>query len=125
MTQIAQRCGARHDYQVLSEQQRALLTSHSIMDNTDGCGWKTVEIKNITEKLDGTLLDILDVHHFLFHRNGPGGSGDYARARIPKFKRALGVTEDPIKLLGSQTYLFQLDGGASVCVEFDSQKDRV
>ncbi|MFA6073131.1 MAG: hypothetical protein WC758_03390 [Candidatus Woesearchaeota archaeon] len=121
--QLNDRYGPEHNYQSLTEMQKDLLLNSSIMNNTDGCGEKTVKVININEESEETLLDLLDVHSYVFYKNGPGSRGNYANHRIPFFKRALGITEEPIKLDGPQIYLFQLPNNSKVRVQYDSIKD--
>ncbi|MBI2659714.1 hypothetical protein HYX07_00960 [Candidatus Woesearchaeota archaeon] len=128
IVQLRERYGEQHDYPALTEQQRALLLASDIKDNTDGCGQRTVHVGGISQEAGTTLLDILDSHNYVFHGNGPGGSGDYAIARIPVFKRALGIARNLRDVgprnVGGQTYLFELPD-SKVEVRYATVKDRV
>ncbi|PIN76935.1 hypothetical protein COV17_00330 [Candidatus Woesearchaeota archaeon CG10_big_fil_rev_8_21_14_0_10_36_11] len=121
--QLINRYGGRHDYGLLTEQQTRLLLSRSIKDNTDGCGWTTVEVRGIKEGPEGTLLDLLDVHTYVFRRNSPGTVG-YATRRIREFKQVLGMQENPTRLEDAQVFLFELPDQSKVKVEYATIKDQ-
>lgn len=129
-TEIQRRLEARYGtndfYEFLSPDQTAFLLDPRIANNTGTCGDKSVSIKGIHSDPDvGTLVDLLDVHHYLFRRNDRGGKGGYTHSRVETYQSVLGVdkSERPLELEDG-TFLFDLDNGNSIRVEYDSVKDR-
>ena len=114
------RYGSRHNYQALSEQQRVFLLKTEISDHRDVCGGRTVSVNSIGE----SFLDLTDCFSYISHRNSPGSAFQYSRIRIPDFKKALSVSEDP-KDVGGEKYVFELPDNVRVEVSFRTAKDTV
>lgn len=124
IAQLMYRYGRRHDFHHLTSQQRALLLAPDVIDNTDSCGQKTVRVVGIARGSGRLLIDLIDSYTYISHKNGPGGWGDYALARIPVFKKALGSVDSPNRL-EDQRYLFRLADSSEVRVRYATEKDRV
>ena len=124
LSRLIDRYGLGHGFHNLAGRQREFLLCSQIKDNSDSCAQRTVKIYGINRESGVTFLDMIDSYAYVFHKNGPGGMGDYAIARIPVFQRALGLTSAP-KCLGGQRYLFQLSDYSGVRVVFATLKDRV
>ncbi|MFW5746355.1 MAG: hypothetical protein ACOCWQ_02260 [Nanoarchaeota archaeon] len=129
LSTLRQRYGT-YPFHHLTQHQQDLLLHRGIIDKTDGCGYRTVEVNSIntteaTERpaTQRPVLHLVDAYTYVFQKNAPGGRGDYAIARIPVFQGALGVKDYPTRL-SPATFLFQLPD-ASVVVEYITQKDRV
>ena len=128
MQRLRKRYGDRHNYQSLSDQQRALLLDREIAgDGFRGSGTE-VCVDEISE--DGRLLKLRDVFHFWSQRESRGSAYMYATVhRIPEYKRALKVSEYPKHLEGEKhqgkKYLFELPENRGVEVRFAVSRETV
>lgn len=118
--QLEARYSTAHDYSTLSQEQVAFLLDPNNMGNTSSSGDLTVSVRGIHSDPDvGTLVDVVDVFHYLFGKNNPGAAG-HRHNRLPIARSHFGTEIE----LEDGTYLFELLGGNKVRIEYDSVKDK-
>jgi hypothetical protein len=119
---LAERYGQEHDYELLTDSQKAFLLHWKIKDNADSVGDLTVHLKSITKQEDTTLLTLLD--HFegdsIRSKGGPGG---YKRSRITQYNNLLELTEFPTSI-DNYTFAFTLKDDSKIQVKYQFSVDR-
>jgi hypothetical protein len=122
ITGLAERYGQEHDYELLTDAQKAFLSHWKIKDNTDGVGDLTVHLNSIAKQEETTLVTLLD-HFEGTSMRSKGGPGGYKRNRINEYNNILKLTEFP-ESIDDYTFVFTLKDDSKIQVKYQFSVDR-